>query len=92
MQILTLEEAKSYMRVDFPDDDDLIASLIGTAEKLCLDIARMDEDKFIECGEIAKAAVNYAAAFLYEHREQADHHELKLTLRSLLSDLREAEF
>ena len=34
----------------------------------------------------------YAVAYLYEHREEADHHELTLTLRSLLFGIREAAF
>jgi hypothetical protein len=34
----------------------------------------------------------YAAAYLYEHREEADHHALIITLRSLLFGDRKAEF
>lgn len=36
-----------------------------------------------------RSAVLYALAYLFEHREEADHHELTLTLRSLLFSLRE---
>ena len=36
-----------------------------------------------------KVAVLYALAYLYEHREEADHHGLTLTLRSLLFSIRE---
>ena len=32
--IVTLEETKTYLRVDYPDEDDLIANLISTAEEL----------------------------------------------------------
>ena len=45
-----------------------------------------------ELGEIRAAmrvAMLYALGYLYEHREEADHHGLSLTLRSLLSALRE---
>lgn len=31
--LVTLEEMKNYLRVDFDDDDALIASLITSAEK-----------------------------------------------------------
>ena len=31
----------------------------------------------------------YALGYLYEHREEADHHDLTMTLRSLLSAIRE---
>ena len=45
--MLTLDEAKNYLRVDFSDDDDLITGLISTAQTLCMDIARMeDADEF----------------------------------------------
>ena len=42
--------------------------------------------------EQAKAAVMYTVAYLYEHREEADHHELMLTLRSLLFGIRQEGF
>lgn len=91
--MLTLEEAKNYLRVDFPDDDDLIAGLIATAQTLCMDIARMeDADEFSASGDNARTAVLYAVAYLYEHREEADHHALTLTLRALLSGMRKEAF
>ena len=39
--------------------------------------------------ETLRVAVLYALGYLYEHREEADHHELTLTLRSLLFAVRE---
>lgn len=81
--IVTLEEMKQYLRVDFDDDDSLIETLITSATRLCMDITRQNEDVF-EGSENAKPAVFYAVAYLYEHREEADHHALTLTLRSLL--------
>ena len=41
--MITLEEAKQYLRVDFPDDDDLISAFISTAQTLCMDVARMED-------------------------------------------------
>lgn len=32
---------------------------------------------------------DYALGYLFEHREDADHHDLTLTLRSLLFGIRE---
>ena len=91
--MITLEEAKQYLRVDFPDDDDLITSLISTAQKLCMDVARMeDADQFAASGENTHTAVLYTVAYLYEHREEADHHALTLTLRALLFGLRKEAF
>ena len=91
--MLTLDEAKNYLRVDFSDDDDLINGLISTAQQLCMDIARMeDADEFAASGDNARTAVLYTLAYLYEHREEADHHALTLTLRALLFGMRKEAF
>ena len=89
--IVTLEEMKQYLRVDFDDDDSLIETLITSATRLCMDITRQNEDVF-EGSENAKPAVYYAVAYLYERREEADHHALTLTLRSLLFGSRKEAF
>lgn len=39
--------------------------------------------------ETMRVAICYACAYLFEHREEADHHGLTLTLRSLLFAVRE---
>ena len=39
--------------------------------------------------ETMKVAILYTIAYLFEHREEADHHDLILTLRCLLFALRE---
>ena len=91
--MLTLDEAKNYLRVDFSDDDDLITGLISTAQQLCMDIARMeDADEFAASGDNARTAVLYTLAYLYEHREEADHRALTLTLRALLFGMRKEAF
>lgn len=90
--MVTLEEMKGYLRVDFSEDDALITQIISSAESLCMDVARItDTEKFYE-QPVAKIAVMYAVAYLYEHREEADHHELALTLRAMLFGIREGEF
>ena len=90
--MITLEEAKQYLRVDFPDDDDLISSLISTAQTLCMDVARMTDEDAFEEEPCARIAFMYAVAYLYEHREEADHHALTLSLRSLLFGCRQEGF
>ena len=42
--------------------------------------------------EIMKVAILYTCAYLFEHREEADHHALTMTLRSLLFAIREGAF
>lgn len=89
--IVNLDEMKGYLRVDFDDDDALIESFITTGQNLCADIARLSVD---ELGAISpsKIAVMYAVAYLYEHREDADHHQLTISLRSLLEGVRRSVF
>lgn len=90
--LVSVEEMKNYLRVDFEEDDSLLEHLIAAAQKLCMDVARTeDTEKFFQ-DENARLAVMYAVAYLYEHREDADHHALTLTLRSLLFGIRKEGF
>lgn len=89
---VTLEEMKNYLRVDYDDDDALIESMVRASEKICMDIIRTDDRDVLEQDENAKTAVLYATAYLYEHREDADHHAMMLTLRALLSGSRKEAF
>ena len=91
--IITLDEAKNYLRVDTADDDDgLIENILSAARRLCMDILRTDELSDLEIEPNAKVAVLYATAYLYEHREEADHKSLALSLRALLSGSRKETF
>lgn len=90
--IVTLDEMKQYLRVDYEDEDSLISQLLSIAEQICMDIVRTDDLESLVSNENAKAAIMYTVSYLYEHREEADHHELMLTLRSLLFGSRKAVF
>ena len=90
--VVTLEEMKNYLRVDYDEDDALIGDIIRASERLCMDVARMDDAGEFAGMENAKTAVLYAAAYLYEHREEADHRAMMLTLRALLSGSRKEAF
>ena len=90
--VVTLTEMKNYLRVDFEDDDLLLRGIIEQAQQICMDVARItDEDEF-EDQPVSKTAVMHAVAYLYEHREEADHTALTLGLRSLMSGIREPGF
>lgn len=89
--IVELEEMKGYLRVDFDDDDELIKYFIVTGENLCADIARISVEELSEIPS-SKIAVMYAVAYLYEHREDADHHALTISLRPLLFGSRREVF
>ena len=107
MTLITLEDAKGYLRVDTSDEDALIGSLLLAAGNLCKDVARLTDeqwadidsekccsknysrDRMTDIRETLRVAILYTLAYLYEHREEADHHALTLTLRSLLFGIRE---
>lgn len=90
--IVTVEEMKNYLRVDSLDDDALIGDMITSAEKQCMDILRTDDETALSSVENGKLAVMFVTAYFYEHREEADHHAMNLTLRALLFGSREVEF
>ena len=107
MVLITLDEAKAYLRVDTADEDAMIGSLLSSAGRLCMDVARLTEeqwavidsdaeesedysaDRLATIRETVRVAMLYALGYLFEHREDADHHNLILMLRSLLFAIRE---
>ena len=91
--IVTLEEMKNYLRVDFDDDDALLEGIIVQSQQICMDdVARFTDREEFEKQPVSKIAVMYAVAYLYEHREDADHRALTVGLRALLFGIREPGF
>lgn len=90
--MITLEEVKTYLRVDFDDEDEMIESLIQSSINHSIDVARVCSEEELSKNPNGKIAVLYMTAYLYEHREEADYSELNLTLRSLLFGARKPEF
>ena len=89
---VSLEEIKNYLRVSSSDDDALLEGIIAAGEHICLGILRSDDPAVLDTIPSAKLAVMYAVAYLYEHREDADHGAMNLTLRSLLFKDRKVVF
>ena len=113
--MVTLSEAKAYLRVDSSYEDPLITSLLASACSICMDVGRLTpaewssiagympssrKNLIIQSGEyckheilcmkeILRVGVFYTLGYLYEHREEADHHDLVLTLRNMLFSIRE---
>lgn len=92
VRVISLDEMKQYLRVDFDDEDSLIGSMIHSAEKICMDMIRTEDATVLAAAGNGKIAVMYVVAYLYEHREEADHNGMMLTVRALLSGSRKEEF
>ncbi|MBR2843523.1 MAG: phage gp6-like head-tail connector protein [Lachnospiraceae bacterium] len=116
--MVTLEEAKTYLRVDSTFEDSLITSLLTSAESICTNVGRLTPEEWAEISaytadnrktliirqeekskgevlqmkELLRIGVLYALGYLFEHREEADHHDLIMTLRNLLFAVREGVF
>lgn len=93
---ITLDEVKTYLRVSSSDEDDLIQNLIASSEELVRNVSRLSDEEWDSSEEKVQVqiriAVLYTAAYLYEHREEADHEGLNQTLRALLLGVRKEEF
>lgn len=72
MLVVTLEEAKLYLKVDVDVDDAIIISCINSAEELCEGILRFPLAEFTEVPETVKHAALFAIGNLYEQREALD--------------------
>ena len=88
--LITLEEAKEYLKVEYEDEDTLIQTLIDSSEILCRDIIRRDilpEDAAV------KTAVLYAVGVMFENRGTNEGTEKMIpTLKNILSSNREEVF
>ena len=90
--ILSLDEVKGYLKVDHDEEEELITGFILTAQGFVSELIRGDAEALVEHMTITKIAVLYATAYLFEHREDADYQKLKLSLRAMLSGVREVQF
>ena len=54
MTLISLPETKNYLRVDHCEDDKLILTLIDTAQRLVMDVGRMNEKQLAENEETSR--------------------------------------
>lgn len=87
--MITLKEAKNYLKVDWEEDDRLIQNLLFTAKRLVMDVGRMNEEKFTRNEDTVRTAMLFALGYLYENRASPDYHALTLNLRAILFAQRE---
>jgi hypothetical protein len=64
MAVVTLEEAKQYLRVDSADEDGFISGLLETGESMCADMARMEAGELEGHLPMARIAVLYVTAYI----------------------------
>ena len=55
-------------------------------------VSRIDDEDLDEDEPEIRIGILYSLAYLYEHREDADYHDLTLMLRYLLAGVRKAAF
>lgn len=73
--VVTLEEAKLYLRIDGDEEDGLITNFISTAEELCEDVLRYPLSEFDEIPGVVRQALLYCVANMYEKREGSHHYQ-----------------
>ena len=69
MALITLEEAKSYLRVDSADEDAMTGILLSSAEKLCADVARLSDAQWAVVNSDDTASADYTEEALVHIRE-----------------------
>ena len=79
--MISLELVKEWMKLDGDEYDSMAQELLESAS--------VEE---LEPSPVNKIAILYCMAYLFEHREDADHNQLKINLRALLESERKAAF
>lgn len=85
--MINIDDVKSYLKIDYGDEDNLISDFIRTSERLVKDVGRLeviDNDD-----TTVKTAMLFSIGYLYENRSNPDYHKLILNLRSILFAQRE---
>ena len=88
--ILTLEEAKTWLRVDGDDENSIIETLIGAAETY---LHNATEVQFDNTNHLARLFCLVLCADWYENRDligQQPSDKVRFTIQSMLSQLQHA--
>lgn len=67
--MITLEEAKLYIKIDGDEENSLISSLILTAQNIVEDLLRRPLSDFETLPETIKQAILLTISTLYEYRQ-----------------------
>lgn len=86
--VISLEEAKLFLRVDSGEEDTLITKFIIVAEDICQGIIRYELTEFENIPECIKQSILYAVVNMYEQRENFDVKNVIETMTRLLFSYR----
>jgi len=76
---LSTSEWETIQKVTTDDDGNV----------LTVHTRKLKASEIIQLRDLLRIAILYTVGYLFEHREEADHHDLTLTLRNLLFAIRE---
>ena len=76
---LSTSEWETIQKVTTDDDGNV----------LTVHTRKLKASEIIQMRDLLRIAILYTVGYLFEHREEADHHDLTLTLRNLLFAIRE---
>ena len=82
--VVTLDEAKLFLRVEHSEEDSLITHLIQTSQVTVENVLRHPLSDYQEVPADIKMAILYGVAYLFENRETADFHSMILLMRAIL--------
>jgi uncharacterized phage protein (predicted DNA packaging) len=73
--MVTLQDAKLYMRIDGDEENSLISSIIITAQSIVEDVLRRPLSDFDPVPETIKQAILLTVSTLYEYRQVSKERE-----------------
>jgi len=82
--VVSLEEAKLYLRVGGDEEDTLISNFIISAEEICEGILRYPISELTSVPETVNQAVLFTVANMYEQRETFQVSTVLETIKRLL--------
>jgi len=87
MAIVTLDEAKEYLRLDAPDEDALVETLIAAAETYLYNATGIT---YNSANELARLCVLILVADWFENREAVGHvtQNVRRSIQSIMAQLK----
>ncbi|AQS52529.1 hypothetical protein BW727_100119 [Jeotgalibaca dankookensis] len=90
--VVSLEEAKLFLRVENEVEDSLITQLIQSSQQTVENTLRHTLTEYDEVPADIIMAILYGVAYLYENRETADFNSMIQLMRAILFPYRNEVF